>query len=384
MEHQKANKRIAIVGGGIGGVTCAGALRKFGIMADVFEQAPEIKEIGAVLGVLPNGMQVLNFFGKVNELVAKGGPLKTFIVGNHKGKTFRKTFFNYSQPALVVRRSDLLNTLLNTVDSAHLFTDHKLRQLELLPSGTYVLHFANKPSREYDLVIGADGIRSVVRKFVVGEDEPIYRGYNLWRGVAEFSHGLDASAEIWGPGLRVGYYPMGNTHVGWWAAIEEAQDAFDGPAGAKEKLMERFKSWPDPIPKLFAESPNIIKNNIFDRVPSKPWMKGNVGIIGDAAHCTTPNLGQGANMAMESALVLARCIHHYGPGEVAFRKYQEVQFKRTRGINRVSLILGIVGKFHNPIALAIRNAILMYTPTAIITKTYDAHYSYNPATVSIH
>jgi hypothetical protein len=171
--------------------------------------------------------------------------------------------------------------------------------------------------------------------------------------------------------------------VGWWAAIEEPLNCSDDPPGVKEKLMQHFGSWHQPIPETIASTEHIIKNHISDRKPIKKWYDKKAVLIGDAAHCTTPNLGQGANMAMESALLLARCIEKFGVNERAFSAYENLQFSRTRDINRQSLLIGKLGQVRNPVVVAIRNAILRILPIQLATKSYDKHYTYDVSSLPL-
>ena len=375
--------KIAIVGGGIAGISCGLALMQRGFQVSIYEKAPEFKEIGAVLGVLPNGMDVIESFGLSNQLLEKGGVFHDFRVYLHDGSLLRKSNINYALPALVVRRSDLLKALLSKIHPSVLYPNHRLIDYKQTANNGVELFFENGKKIEADILIGADGIHSVVRKTMIQDSGPVYRGYNLWRGVGKLDDVPDYAGEVWGPGKRFGLYPLPDNYIGWWAALEEEKDCSDLPEGSKEKLMHHFSKWQHPIPALINATEHIIKNDISDRKPFKKWFEGQVVMIGDAAHCTTPNLGQGANMAMESALILSRCLKQYGVNSTAFKKYQEIQFDRTRQINRQSLLLGKMSQLRNPLACALRNAILRAMPLSLAQKTYDNHFGYRASTVLI-
>jgi len=206
---------------------------------------------------------------------------------------------------------------------------------------------------------------------------------NLWRGVGTVSNLPEYSCETWGPGIRFGFYPLHGNFVGWWASIVEEMNEKDDPPGIKEKLLSRFGNWHAPIPELIQNTNHIIKNHISDRKPIKKWFSEKAVLIGDAAHCTTPNLGQGANMAMESALLLARYFEKYGVNENAFSKFEHAQFYRTKNINLQSLMIGNMSQISNPIAISIRNFILRNLPYNLATQTYDKHYSYSVNTTEL-
>lgn len=376
-------KKIAIIGGGIAGISCAISLLEEGYQADIFEQANEIREIGAVLAVMPNGMAIMKSFGLDQEILTKGGEIKTFIVRKPSGESIWATEYAYDHPCVVIRRSDLLNALLTRVDRQKIFTAHRLISYMQMPGGKVVLNFENGNTTEYDALIGADGLNSIVRKQLTGNDGLIYRGYPLWRGVGRVSNPLTHSSETWGELKRVGLYPIQDNWVGWWAAIDEPDFYPEDHEASKKKLLENFKDWHSPIYEVINSTEHIIKNAILDRVPYKKWFDGQVAMIGDAAHCTTPNLGQGANMAMESAVVLARCIGRYGPGPEAYRKYEDLRFKRTRDINRQSLLAGRIGSFKSPVATFIRNSILRTLPKNLLNSANRTYYNYDANKINI-
>ena len=155
----------------------------------------------------------------------------------------------------------------------------------------------------FDAVVGADGIHSVVRKHIINDGEPIFRGYNIWRGIVEINFDIGYGSETFGKGKRVGIVPIKDGVYGWWATCNEKFMQDDKPETPKEKLNRLFGDWHYPIAELINNTDHILKNSIIDRKPQKGWTNGNTTLLGDAAHPTTPNLGQGGCMAIEGAYI---------------------------------------------------------------------------------
>jgi 2-polyprenyl-6-methoxyphenol hydroxylase-like FAD-dependent oxidoreductase len=163
--------------------------------------------------------------------------------------------------------------------------------------------------------------------------KPVYRGYAIFRGIADvpdnFSIGHDS--ESWGAGSRFGVLAIGDNKVCWYATVNSASPplAADWP---KERLEQLFRLWHHPIPELIAatDPAAIMINMAGDQQPARSWSKGPVTLIGDAAHALTPNLGQGACMAMEDALVLANCLKRRQSVAAGFRLYEAARYPRVR------------------------------------------------------
>ena len=217
--------------------------------------------------------------------------------------------------------------------------------------------FADGTHSEWgDGLIGADGIRSAVREATLADGAPVYRGYVAWRGVAEFaSSGADGEivGESWGRGMRFGFIPRGLGRGGWWATANkpgrQGQATCAETQGQwKKEILARFGKWHAPIPKLLETTPEsaILCNAIMDRAPPKvprAWGEGPITLLGDAAHPTTPNMGQGACMAIEDGAVLARAVAEMPDMAAAFRAYERARLARTAKIVRESLKLGGAG-----------------------------------------
>lgn len=150
----------------------------------------------------------------------------------------------------------------------------------------------------------------------------------------------------------------------------------DEPEGSKNKLLRLFGDWHDPIPELMANTEHIIKNALADREHVRGWSKGQATLLGDAAHPTTPNLGQGGCMAMEGAYTLAKAIERYGLGPQAFQRYEDLHFPRAKRIVLESRRLGVIGQLSQPLLIALRNLAFRCTPSSLAMKLMSKYFEY--------
>ena len=387
--------RIAIIGGGIGGLTVALALKQFGFEPQVFEQAPELREVGSAIIIWPNAMRVLHQLG-LSELVRHdGGALEQAQWLNHDGRLINRFALPETDfPAVVLHRARLQEELVRALppDSIHL--GHVFESFAQ-NSDVVLAKFTNGASLEFDLLIGADGLHSHVRAQLLNDGPPTYRDYIAWRGVVDFTPKSLAPAsafEIYGNGKRFGIGPLGFGKVGWWVSVNrrspEAAAHEPNPAHDREELLQLFDGWCEPVPELIRATPlsSLIRNPVFDRTPVKKWGEGSVTLMGDAVHPLTPNLGQGGCLAIEDAAILARCLGKYAaPIEsatsiaVALRKFEMLRFARTATVARCSRMYGIVGQWENPWAAHLRRLTLSLVPNALTQRLmhwlvdYDAY-----------
>ena len=314
---EKHSLHVGIIGGGIGGLAVASALQRQGIQITVFERNPELREIGAGLTLWANGVQVLRQLGLADALAAVSAPLTHFECWSWRGKRLGSMRLDTIErlvgaPSLGIHRADLLRLLAGEVSqgSIHLNADCVGFRPE---QETIISHFADGQQHQTDLLVGADGLHSVIREQLLGKEPPRYSGYTCWRGVAVFeerhvSPGI--SSETWGRGRRFGMLPIGNGRVFWYATHNCPAGEQDRAGERKSRLSRLFGGWREPIGRLIdaTDEEAILRNDIFDRRPVRHWGSGRVTLLGDAAHPPTPNLGQGACQALEDALILAGCL----------------------------------------------------------------------------
>lgn len=369
------NQDIAIIGGGIAGLTLALCLKEQGYNLHIFEKNPEFKEVGAAISIFPNALVVYKELGLSDEITAASGVISKVFLKTDKGRILTQSEPKYELPAICIHRADLHAILLrNTAASLH--PDHSLISLRNLPDGKAEATFSNGKIQTFDAVIGADGIHSTVREFIIADGKPIFRGYNIWRGVVDASFDIGYASETYGKGKRVGIVPVKAGKYGWWATANEEFMQDDEPEGRHRKLQRLFGDWHHPIPELIANTSHILKNSLSDRIPTRGWSKGNIVLLGDAAHPTTPNLGQGGCMAIEGAYLLAQAITKYGIGPQAFARYEQLQFPRAKSVTEASLRMGAIGQWESGLAIGARNLLFKLTPAAVSLKMIDKYFAH--------
>lgn len=375
-------KKIAIIGGGISGLTLAICLKKSGYRCHIFEKNAEFREVGAAISVFPNALKVYQELGLLDDILRAGGVVEEVFLKTQTGKILSQTKLQYDLPTLCMHRADLHALLLKNAD-AMLYPNHQLASVETLDTGQVDVVFANGVRKTVDAVVGADGLHSKVRKHIINDGNPVFRGYSIWRGVCRVDLVAGYGSETYGNGKRVGIVPIKDGQFGWWATLNEPFMQIDEPEGTKQKLLAHFGDWHYPIPELIQRTEHILKNSLTDRIPVRGWSKGMVVLLGDAAHPTTPNLGQGGCMAIEGAYILAKCIDTYGLTPLAFARYEALHFLRAKAIVEASLRLGQIGQVENRVVSSLRNALFSVIPSKINMRLVDAYFSYDVTKLAI-
>lgn len=370
------SKSIAIIGGGIAGLTLAICLKNSGYTCHIFEKNKEFSEVGAAISIFPNALRVFKEIGIIDDILANAGEMSKVFLKRSDGTILAKSEPVYDLPQICMHRADLHSILLKNVD-ANLRTNHELVSIEPVSESCTKLTFKNGSSKTFDAVIGADGIHSNVREFVINDGLPIFRGYNIWRGVVESNFDIGYGSETYGKGQRVGIVPVKPGVYGWWATCNEDFLEDDAPEGTKAKLKRLFGDWHDPIPQLIENTESILKNSLCDREPKRGWSKNNITLLGDAAHPTTPNLGQGGCLAIEGAFILSKCIERYGLDKDSFSRYEKLHVDRALSIVKSSLQIGQMGQIENPVAVFFRNLFFRLTPSFVALKMVDKYFSYD-------
>jgi 2-polyprenyl-6-methoxyphenol hydroxylase-like FAD-dependent oxidoreductase len=380
--------KIAIIGGGIGGLSAALALRRAGFEPEVFEQAPELLEVGAAIAVWPNAMRILQTLGVGEAVSQKAGLIKEARWLNWDGRLLRN--FKLPQtdaPAIALHRADLQNALLHALPQqlVHLgkaFQSYQ-RERDLIRA-----NFTDGTSITCDVLIGADGIHSRTRAQELDDGQPVYRGYTVWRGITHStptSLTPSTAIEVYGRGQRFGIGPVGLGQTGWWATANEAEIADEIPSNRQQKLLALFEGWHAPVIELIKSTPttSIRRSSTYDRAPVGNWGTDSMTLLGDAAHPTTPNLGQGGCMAIEDAIVLANSLLKYKNPPDALRVYERMRRARTRAVTRYSLLYGIVGQWESLPATWMRGKLFSMMPEALGQRLLRLLFDYDAGALSI-
>ncbi|HVT81931.1 MAG TPA: FAD-dependent monooxygenase, partial [Phycisphaerae bacterium] len=335
--------------------------------------------------------RVLRRMGVLDELVRHAHVPPAGALRDKGGKQLvRMAALETDAPTVFAHRAELHRALLRAIPPETLHLNRLCASVQRQGNQVRAL-FADGSHTEWaDGLIGADGIRSAVREATLADGAPTYRGYVAWRGVADFPSagtGGEIVGETWGRGQRFGFIPLGKGRAGWWATAnkpghQRQNTCAETQAQWKKELRARFGTWHAPIPKLLEETPEsaILCNAIMDRTPPKvarPWGEGPLTLLGDAAHPTTPNLGQGACMAIEDAAVLAHAMAEIPDIAAAFRAYERARYARTAKIARESLKLGAIGQWENGLACAVRNFLVRLSPRGGIERQFRELWFYD-------
>jgi 2-polyprenyl-6-methoxyphenol hydroxylase-like FAD-dependent oxidoreductase len=379
--------RAMIVGAGIGGLTAAIVLQKAGMQTAVFERARELREVGAGILLAANAVRALGELGLSDEVQRLGTPASAGRIRSRRGATLaevpaRELEKSVGARSAAVHRADLQKFLLKKAGEENVVLGAECSGFEQDAASVTAI-FADGTEERGDLLVGADGLHSTVRTRLFGPEKPRYAGYTAWRAVVEPGRELlpwvlpwGTGFESWGRGARFGCVHIGGGSVYWFATRNAPEGEKDrqlgGPSGPKAALAGLFGGWHHPVPELIAETEEreIRRDDLYDREPLPgSWGEGRVTLLGDAAHPTTPNLGQGACQAIEDAVVLARCLeqvqHASDDVPSALRRYEGLRAERTAWIVRRSRALGRIGQIENPLLCLLRDAVLKATPARV-------------------
>jgi salicylate hydroxylase len=336
--------RIAIVGGGIGGLAAALALEQRGAETIVCEQSGALSEIGAGLNLTPNTVKALRSLG-LNDAVEGIGFETDFLnIRNWKSGRFtsRQRRGDYRRefgaPNLTAHRADLIRILAEALKT----TDVRLGARCVAAQGNArgaVARFADGSEIEADIVVGADGIHSVVRRSLFGADAPRFTGCICWRGMAEATAVPRdipvADGALWmGPHGHVVHYPVRRGELINIVAHLDS-DAWTEESWTQEcersEVMQTYAGWHEPLLRLFECAEHYYKWALYDRDPPERWSLGRATLLGDSAHAMLPYLGQGAAMAIEDGYVLAAMVaRHADDLDTALAAYERLRAPRTR------------------------------------------------------
>ncbi|MGX1694671.1 FAD-dependent monooxygenase [Microbacterium keratanolyticum] len=339
------NARVAIIGGGMGGLTAAIALTKIaGVQVTVFEQASQLGEVGAGVTVAPNAARVLDRLGVLEGIRSAGAvPDGHGVYQNAMGEivtdaAWEDSAKNYQNIGMY--RPDLINALASNVPAEVVRLGHRLASVETVDAGVRV-EFENGVEDVFDAVIGADGIHSVVRQAVGQHPEPVYSGYIVYRGVVDASllpEDWPMISQVWmGNRRHFMAYPLQQRKLFNFVAGIPSDRPLNGPwSGPAEvsELAAEFAGdqWDPKLQHFIRQIDKTFWWGLFDHDPLTNWSRGAITLLGDAAHTMLPHQGQGVNQAIEDSMALATFLaaaDEIADIPEAFRRYTSVRMQRT-------------------------------------------------------
>lgn len=389
-------RRAAVIGGGIGGLATACALARTGWAVDVYEKAAVLGEVGAGLSMAPNAVRAMEWLGLGDRMraSAQGQGIGVRTRSGHWLVKLEATDLSgrYGNAMYAMQRSDLHQMLLETARaSCTIHTGHRAVATEP-DTGTVVLHGTDGPvTVTADLVVAADGVHSRLRSMLFpGHSGAAYAGYVCWRGIAPavFAGQLadpPVWTDTWGRGVRFGSAPLADGRVFWYGSAA-------GPEGAYARdtladVAERFRGWHAPIPRLITASrPSaLLRNDIyFIREPVPSFAAGSTVLLGDAAHAVTPDIGQGACLAIEDAVVLAASTADHDDLADGIAAYDRARRPRTQKLARISGRSAQVQQASRPVTAALRDLAVYLMPRGAYLNAAQEALGWAPPEVPAH
>jgi salicylate hydroxylase len=384
--------RVLIAGAGIGGLTAALALRQAGLDAHVYEQASVLREVGAGVAISPNAVKVLHRLGLAQALqsvgvVSDSMDSRDWQTGALLGRVplADAAVKRWGAPFYHLHRADLHDALRAALGDKHITLG--ARCVAVAQHGTTVeLRFADGREAAGELLIGADGIHSVVRDHVAGPDRPIWSRQISWRGVAPAVVGREVGLEVrhhsfWGPRTQfVCFYVSAGRLVNWVGNTQSDDDWHEeswSARGDREEVLRLFAGWHPQVRELISQTEQVFKWALFDRPPLETWTRGRVTLLGDAAHPMLPYMAQGASQSIEDAFVLARCLaSDRDHPQRAIEEYAVRRQERTAAVQAASREASRVVRLTDAAEVQARNARLGDNPEAPIAR-FDWIWSYD-------
>lgn len=380
MENQ--GSKVAIVGAGISGLTVARVFEDLGFDVSVFEASKTIRGIGAEIGLASNAMCAFENLGVADQIRKLGNPVEGFRICDPTGRSLfaidtHRIQETYNEESYAIHRSELHALLANRLKTGSIFLSKPLERLEQQQDKVR-LFFADASQADFDFVIGADGIHSATRQILVPGSHERYAGYWCWRCVARVPENFQLQGKaLWGKKGRFGMKLMTRNRVYWFACINTPLTGEVRNYTLRD-LKNHFKDYID-VPELldFSREEDVIGDAVCDIAPLQQYFYRRILLIGDAAHATTPNMGQGAGMAAEDVAILKEELEN-NKVKTAFHNFEQRRLERTAYIIKNSRHAGRIAQLDRRIPIWIRNWAFRNLPAALmqapIRRLYDEDF----------
>lgn len=362
---------ISIIGAGIGGLALGNVLKQHDLDFVIYESAPEIKPVGAGIMMAVNAMQIFDELGLKEKIEKAGNTIHGISITDEKLKPITKTNIlelekKYNSCNVAIHRAELQKILAENIGFEHIKLNHSLNSIH--KKENYILNFENGTKIESKIVFGADGIHSKIRNQILKTGSLRNAEQKCWRGLAEFDlpekyH--HEAFEIWGKGKRFGFVKISDKKIYWYALVNEKR--FSNSL----ELIDIFNDFDPLILEILQATfrENIILNDILDLSPITKWYSENLCLIGDAAHATTPNMGQGACQAIEDAYIIGKLLETHKDFNYVFEKFQNIRRKKVNYIVNTSWEIGKISQWEKGNSL--RNFLMRLIPESTNQKLVE-------------
>lgn len=370
-----------VIGAGLGGLSAAIALTRVGYKVDVYERASELKEVGAGIVLYPNAINALKKLGVYDAVAAAGSFGRHGKYMTSKGETLVEMDLmdvGLDKESIAIHRADLQHALADRLGREKIHLGMPLTSFE--DNGRVTAHFPGGSFASADLLVGADGLHSVVRRQYLKDGDPQYANCFAWRGVVtgEFE-GLPAESGllIFGAGLQFGAMHIGQGRVYWFGAVADKKGA-QGRTTKKDAL-ERFQNWTTPVPQLINATPEeaLLTHDLYDRKPTYNWGHGAITLLGDAAHPMVPYMGQGGCQALEDSIALGASMKEPPHIAAGLRKYENLRKQRTANFVIQSRRSMNASMTRNPLFISIRDFIFGKIPSKVLLQNLHTLNNYD-------
>jgi 2-polyprenyl-6-methoxyphenol hydroxylase-like FAD-dependent oxidoreductase len=359
---------------------------------DVYERAPELKEVGSGMSLWPNAVRSLNQIDPniLLRLQTRGRSLRRLVMKDASGEEIKTLPLPVADcSGFAVHRAALQSVLAEVVSPRSIHLNHTFSHLEQRRNSV-LLHFENGASAEAHLVVACDGIHSAVRKSLGLKNKLTNRPYSVWRGMTNINSENEAShlglehdgdfSESYGRGTRFGILRLGPGRIHWYAVANNSLLPHD--LSERAALQKLFTGWHAPIPQLIENAESAICTKVQDRLSTLPWVVGRIAMLGDAAHPISPNFGQGACLAIEDAVVLAACLQASDNLRRALRRYEHSRYPRCLEILFMSREAGRFAQFQNRALVHLRKYFIKLAPLSFTTFWFRRSCNFHPPSLA--
>lgn len=364
--------RVAIIGGGISGLTLANFFDGFNLDYTIFERSNQFKDVGAGIGLSSSTLKILNTINLQNDILSRGNIIKKAIILDKHSRIIKK--LPIESEGVCISRSNLISVLTKNINFDRVSFNTEVVDFNF-KGDSVTLFFNNHSKQEFDFVFACDGINSFIRKRIYPNIQTRYSGQTVWRGISKnyvsLNHNSQFYCEYWGDNLRFATIPLSNNTFYWYACKEACQNEVYNPKTIKKDLINLFSNYDIEVINIINNTGKIIRNDMSDLKPHNcNWYSNNIIFLGDSIHATTPNLAQGGCQAIEDAYAISILINRYGCSNEAFEKYFKLRNEKVNYIVSRSWSYGKISHQSTLISEIITKHIIKLIPNFIFKNQY--------------